>query len=163
EGPAGLAWMSCSGWSSPIGALPEASSSQLVNRWKYCGKASDPTERRAPPVRASVPSARPRPRSMRPGASASNSMNTSATLTGERSRTERITGSVVQVGPGVRSVEPANLDGVPVEIVDQPRVYGHSMLCAIEALPVGGAAAGLATVEGQHPVPPDIRLRGTGL
>ena len=50
EGPAGLAWMSCSGWASPIGALPAASSSQVVRRWKYCGKASEPTERRAPPV-----------------------------------------------------------------------------------------------------------------
>ena len=83
EGPAGLAWISRAGWASVIGSTPEASSSQADNRAKYCGKASEPDDRSAPPVRWSVPRARPTPRSMRPGARASSSMNTSATFSGE--------------------------------------------------------------------------------
>ena len=71
------------GWASVIGSTPPASSSQALSRAKYCGKASDPAERRAPPVRPSVPRARPTPRSIRPGARASRAMKTSATFRGE--------------------------------------------------------------------------------
>src|SRR3569623_670669 len=94
-------------------------------------------------------------------------------VTGERSRAERIMAadlgtrpSLVQEFPGVGAVEGAEAELRPVQALRQARVDAHAIEGAVEALPVGGDPTGLAAVQGEHAVAPDIGLsrarRGLG-
>ena len=82
DGPPGWARTPCAGWLVGNASRPAASSSQAFSSANQVGKASDPAERKAAPVRVSPPRARPTPRSMRPGARASSAMNCSTTFSG---------------------------------------------------------------------------------
>src|SRR5579859_165194 len=91
-------------------------------------------------------------------------------VTGDRSRAERIIDQalqrcsiLVQVFPCVGAVKMTDADRGPIEAVEEARIYSHAFLGPIQALPMGRAAAGLAAMESQHAIAPDIGLCRAGL